>query len=97
LSWLPSVHLLGHKSTIVFERPGWIRFSRVNDGVSRTFPLFVGQVVTQGAIIVLPGKSPIVEISGGRAWAAANVQQRERDARLPGRCEVRILKFPAEA
>jgi len=36
---------------------------RINDGVSQTFPLFVGYFVTQGASIVLLGMSPIVEIS----------------------------------
>jgi len=57
------VHLRGHKSTIFFESPNWIRFSRINDGVSKTFPLFVGYFVTLGASIVLFGMSPIVEIS----------------------------------
>jgi len=57
------VHLRGHKSTIFFESPNWIRFSRINDGVSKTFPLFVGYFVTLGASIVLLGMSPIVEIS----------------------------------
>jgi len=45
------------------ESPSWIRFSRINDGVSKTFPLFVGHFVTQGASTVLLGISPIVEIS----------------------------------
>jgi hypothetical protein len=57
------MHLRCHKSTIVFERPRWLRSSRINDGVSKTFPLFVGHFVTQGASIVLLGMSPIVEIS----------------------------------
>src|SRR5258706_3372501 len=26
----------------LFSKPSWIRFSRINDGVSKTFPLFVG-------------------------------------------------------
>jgi hypothetical protein len=42
------VHLRCHTSTIVFESPGWLRFSRINDGVSKIFPLFVGHFVTQG-------------------------------------------------
>jgi hypothetical protein len=46
-----------------FESPSWIRFSRINDGVSKTFPPLVGHFVTQGASIVLLGMSPIVEIS----------------------------------
>jgi len=47
----------------LFSKPSWLRFSRINDGVSKTFPLFVGYFVTQGASIVLLGMSPIVEIS----------------------------------
>jgi hypothetical protein len=60
-----TVHLRCHNSTIVIESPGWIRFSRMNDSVSKTFPMFAGHFGTQGASIVLPGMSPIVEISGG--------------------------------
>jgi hypothetical protein len=37
-------------------------FSRINDGVSKTFLMFAGQFVTQGASVVLRGSSPIVEI-----------------------------------
>jgi hypothetical protein len=59
-----AVHLRCHKSTIVFESPSWLRFSRINDGVSKSFPLFAGHFVTQGASIVLLGMSPIVEMSG---------------------------------
>jgi hypothetical protein len=62
------VHLRCHKSTTVFESPSWIRSSRINDGVSKTFPLFVGHFVTQGASLVLHGSSPIGEISG--SWSA---------------------------
>jgi hypothetical protein len=46
-----------------FSKPRWLRLSRINDGVNKTFHLFVGQVVRQGASIVLLGMSPIVEIS----------------------------------
>jgi hypothetical protein len=60
-----TVHLRCHKPTIVFESPSWIRFSRISEGVSKTFPMFAGHFGTQGASIVLPGMSPIVEISGG--------------------------------
>jgi hypothetical protein len=58
-----AVHLRCHTSTKVFDISDWLRLSRINDGVSKTFPLFVGHVVTQGASIVLLGISPIVEIS----------------------------------
>jgi hypothetical protein len=54
-----AVHLRCHKST----SPGWLRVSPINDGVNKTFPLFVGHFVRQGASIVLLGMSPIVEIS----------------------------------
>ena len=52
-----------HTSTIVFESPGWLRSSRINDGGARSSRSFVGHSVTQGASIVLLGMSPIVEIS----------------------------------
>jgi hypothetical protein len=55
-----AVHLRYRKST----SPSWLRISRINDGVKKTFPLFVGHFVRQGASIVLIGMSPIVEISG---------------------------------
>jgi hypothetical protein len=32
---------------IVLEGPGWLRSSRINDGVSKTFPLFAGHFVRQ--------------------------------------------------
>jgi hypothetical protein len=54
-----AVHLRCHKST----SPTWLRVSRINDAVNKTFPLFVGHFVSQGASIVLLGMSPIVEIS----------------------------------
>jgi len=37
--------------------------TRINDGESKNFPLFVGHFDTQGASIVLLGISPIVEAS----------------------------------
>ena len=39
-----AVHLRCHKST----SPSWLRISRINDGVNKTFPLFVGHFVMQG-------------------------------------------------
>jgi hypothetical protein len=45
-----------------FQSPSWLRFIRVNDGVSKAFPLFVGHLVTYGASIVLLEMSPIVEM-----------------------------------
>jgi hypothetical protein len=48
---------------LFFESLSRLRFSRINDGVSKTFSLFVGHFVTQKESIVLPGMSPIVEIS----------------------------------
>jgi hypothetical protein len=54
-----TVHLRGHKSI----SSSWLRISRINDGVNKTVPLFVGHFVRQGASIVLLGISPIVEIS----------------------------------
>jgi hypothetical protein len=59
-----ALHLHCHKSTVIFRKHNWLRLSRVNDGVSKTFPLFVGRFVTQGASIVLIGISSIVEFSG---------------------------------
>jgi hypothetical protein len=58
------VHLRCHKSTVVFERPQLASFSRTNDGVSKMFPLFARQFVTQGASIVLLGISAVVEMPG---------------------------------
>ena len=58
-----AVHLRCHKST----SPTWLRVSRINDAVSKTFPLFVSHFVKQGASIVLLGMSPIVEISDSLA------------------------------
>jgi len=69
-----AVHLRCHTSTKVFEISDWLRLSRINDGVSKTFPLFVGHFVTQGASIVLPGISPIVEVSC--SWSATGSGKR---------------------
>jgi hypothetical protein len=47
---------------LFFEGPSWLRFNRISDGPSKTFPLLAGHFVMQGASMVLLGMSPIVEI-----------------------------------
>jgi hypothetical protein len=46
------------------ESPGWLRFSRINGGASRVFPLVRRAFIPRGARIVVHGSSPIVEMSG---------------------------------
>src|SRR5258708_35241790 len=56
------VHLRCHKSTVVFK-PGWLRFSRINNGGTRYLPLFVGHFVTQGDGIALLCIARVAELS----------------------------------
>jgi hypothetical protein len=55
---LLDMHLRCHTSTKVFDISDWLRLSRINDGVSKTFPLFVGHFVTQGASLKFPLSFP---------------------------------------
>src|SRR5579863_2546612 len=57
------VHLRCHKSTVVFQKPGWHRFSGNKRWRSKIFPRIRWPFPTPGASIVLHGMSPIVEIS----------------------------------